>query len=303
MDIFVTGATGVLGRATLERLTARGHDVRGLARSDANAEVISKLGAEPADADLFDVESLKAAAKGADAILHLATKIPPMRKARSRKSWRENDRIRTEGTANLVEAARAAGVARLVAESIAFVYPDRGSEWIDESVALDTQWQASTSDLEAAVSSFTASGGSGTALRFGFFFGPEAESSREQIGLARRGFAPMLGPRDAYMPAVHTDDAADAVVASLDAPAGAYNVAAEPVTRAEYAQAVFDALAIEKQPRFMPRGLTRLVAGRAAEPMSRSWRVSNAAFGEAASWRPPFDVAAGWADTVARIDA
>ena len=109
--VFVTGATGVLGRATIPQLLASGYTVRALSRGEANDAAIRALGAEPVRADLFDPDSLRAAVAGADAVLHLATRIPPSSDMRHRSAWVENDRIRAEGTKNLVDAAIEAGAA------------------------------------------------------------------------------------------------------------------------------------------------------------------------------------------------
>src|SRR5215216_7049125 len=114
--VFVTGATGVLGHATVPQLLASGYTVRALSRGEASDAAIRALGAEPARADLFDPNSLSRAVAGADAVLHLATRIPPSSDMRRRSEWAENDRIRGEGTRNLVDAALAAG-------GRVFVYP------------------------------------------------------------------------------------------------------------------------------------------------------------------------------------
>src|SRR5215216_5587988 len=105
--VFVTGATGVLGRATIPQLLASGYTIRALSRGEANDVAISALGAEPVRADLFDPKSLSRALAGADAVFHLATRIPPNSDMRRRSAWAENDRIRAEGTKNLVDAALA----------------------------------------------------------------------------------------------------------------------------------------------------------------------------------------------------
>src|SRR6266481_4099097 len=117
MKIFVTGATRVLGNAVIPMLIARGHYVHALSRSQDNVTVLNRLGAEPVSADLFNVESLKQALVGCDAILHLSTRIPPTMQIGKLASWHENDRIRREGTHNLVEAALAEGGVHV------FIYP------------------------------------------------------------------------------------------------------------------------------------------------------------------------------------
>ena len=74
---------------------------------------------------------------GHDAVINLATAIPPMSRFMPRRAWRDNDRIRIDGSAAVVAAARAADVGRVVQESVSVLYPDRGSEWIDEDVPTD----------------------------------------------------------------------------------------------------------------------------------------------------------------------
>jgi HD-GYP domain-containing protein (c-di-GMP phosphodiesterase class II) len=105
MVVFITGATGALGQPVLQLLVKAGHQVRALSRSPANDAVIKHLDGEPVRANLFDDESLREGIAGADAVLHLATKIPTTQKIGWRRAWRENDAIRREGTRNLVDVA------------------------------------------------------------------------------------------------------------------------------------------------------------------------------------------------------
>ncbi|MCZ7535444.1 MAG: NAD(P)H-binding protein [Acidimicrobiia bacterium] len=218
-NVFVAGATGVLGRRVVSLLVAAGHDVRGVARSPAKAALLRSLGAEPVEVDLFDAAAVGAAVEGSDVIVHLATSIPPLSKMRSRRAWRDNDRLRTETTRHLVDAALAHGIDRVVTESITFHYVDRGSDWIDEGASTDTAGALdSVGDLEREVARLTASGGTGVVLRFGLFYGPDARSTGEYLGLARRGLAVTVGSPNGYISSIHTDDAAAAVVAAIDAP-------------------------------------------------------------------------------------
>ena len=101
MKVFIAGATGVLGRAAVKALVAAGHDVRGTARGEEKAALLRAVGAEPVAVDLYDAEAVKSAVAGSEAVVHLATKIPPLTKVRSRKAWAENDRLRTEAAHNL----------------------------------------------------------------------------------------------------------------------------------------------------------------------------------------------------------
>src|SRR5205085_991372 len=218
MEIFVTGATRVLGRPVVQVLVEAGHRVRGLSRSEENAAELRKLGADPVPASLFEVESLKPALSGSDAILHLATRIPPTMKMSRLSAWQENDRIRREGTRNLVEAALAVGgVQAFIYPSFAFVYPDSGDRWIDaESTPVQPAATLdSTLDAEAAVSSFAGNGRRGISLRLGAFYGPESPTTWEFLSYARRGIGAFPGSRDAYLPQIWVQDAAIAIVTAV----------------------------------------------------------------------------------------
>jgi len=290
MEVFVTGATGVIGRATLPLLLAAGHRVRGLARSAPNDALLRQLGAEPAAVDLADAAGLRAALVGCDAALHLATKIPPSRAARKGASWRENDRLRREGTNALVDAALAAGVRTLLYPSVTLLYPDSGERWLiaGESATAPTPNLLSTLVAEEAIARFTAAGGRGIVLRLGSLYGPTAASAREQLSLVRWDIAPLPGARGAYFSTLWVDDAARALVAALDrAPAGLYDVVDdEPLTRAALIAALSRAVGHHSAfalPAFVWRALA---GGSLAELLGRSQRVSNRAFKAATGWSP-----------------
>jgi nucleoside-diphosphate-sugar epimerase len=298
MDVFVTGATGVLGRPVVRLLVDQGHRVRALARSASNDQLLARLGAEPVRGDLFDAASVAAAVAGSDAVLHLATRIPPRGKAAGADAWAENNRIRTEGTRNLVDAALAAGASTVLYPGICFIYGDGGDGWIDaETAEVDAgPALASTLIAEDEVRRFALGGGRGIVLRMGYFYGPEAESSLDTLALARRGAAVLAGPGDAFYPSVWVEDAAAAVVAALrSAPAGIYDVVDdEPLPRRELARAVADAAG---RPFVLrpPMWLLKLVGGAQTEFMGRSQRVSNRRFKAATGWAPTIpDARDGW---------
>src|SRR5690242_16039846 len=97
MRVFVAGGTGTLGRPTIGLLRGAGHEVHALARNDERAARLRALGAEPVVADLFDARAMTEAVTGMDAILHLATRIPPLNQMRKLAAWRDNDRLRSQG--------------------------------------------------------------------------------------------------------------------------------------------------------------------------------------------------------------
>jgi 2-alkyl-3-oxoalkanoate reductase len=301
MKIFVTGATRVLGNAVIPMLIARGHHVSALSRSQDNMTVLNRLGAEPVSADLFNVESLKQALAGCDAILHLATRIPPTMQMGKLASWHENDRIRREGTNNLVEAALAVdNVQAFIYPSFAFVYPDSGDKWIDADMTpvQPTPTLRSTLDAEAAVARFAGENRRGISLRMGAFNSPESPTTQELISYARKGIAAFPGSSDAYLPQIWVQDAASAIIAALEqqVPSGVYDVVDdEPLPRGEVFAAMARAVGRKRLLR-IPAPLMRMMTGVVYDIMSRSLRISNRRFKEVADWRPEVSNARdGWA--------
>jgi nucleoside-diphosphate-sugar epimerase len=299
MKVFVAGATGVIGWRAVERLVAAGHEVTGVARSAEKAELLRGVGSTPVRLDLFDPAAVKEAVVGHDVVVNLTTHIPPLSRMAITRAWAENDRIRTEISRNLADAALAAGAGRYIQESIAFLYRDRGDEWIDEDTPIDSpDYAASVAVAESQGARFTEAGGVGVVLRFGQFYGHDAGHTVDMVRFARRRISPSLGPSDAYWPQIHLDDAGSAVVAALDAPAGTYNVIEdEPATRRESGAALAAALGV-KPPRHVPAAVSRFGGSKAAM-MGRSERVSNQRFKAATDWKPAYpSVREGWPQVV-----
>lgn len=297
MKVFLTGGTGAIGPATVKGLREKGHEVRGVARTDEKAAHLRALGADPVAVDLFDGDAVKAAADGCEAVMHLATNVPPLRRMSSKKGWATHNRLRTAACECLVDAALSTGARTFVKESVTFVYPDGGEAWIDETTPPDESiaMLLPTLEGERIVDRFTAAGGQGVVLRFGSFYGPTARGVDEARRLARWRMSMVGGKPDAYLTSVHTDDVAGAAVAALDAPAGIYNaVEDEPVTRRDYLDGFSAAFGVAKL-RPMPTWLIKLASGSAAAAVIRSWRVSNKKLRDATGWSPRYpSVREGW---------
>lgn len=291
MKVFLTGATGVLGRRVIPLLVDAGHEVVAVARTPDKAAAVLAAGGRPVAADLFDASSLADAVRGAapDAIVNLATHIPSMTRAARPGAWDENDRIRREASGHLVDAAIAARARVFVQESITFPYADGGDAWIDEEHPMDAgDILGSCLVAEANAHRFTAEAGQGArgiVLRFAMFYGPDAAHTEEMIKAVSLGLAPVIGPAAAYQSMVHLDDAAAAVVAALGAPAGVYNVVDDtPLTRAEAASA-FARGAGRRRARRAPAVALKAGGSRAAY-LGRSQRVSHAKLTDATGWQP-----------------
>ena len=287
MKVFVAGATGVLGRATVPRLVGAGHAVVAAARSPERAEQLRAQGAEALMVDLFDAPAVGGAVEGCEAVIHMATSIPPLSKGWRGSAWAANDRLRREGTRILADAAAGAGVRVLVKETVCFFYPDSGATWITEDVPVERQaFSAASLEAEDTTAAFTGDARRGVVLRFGLFYSADSRSTEENLQLARLRLGPMIGRADAYQSSIHVDDAATAVLAALEAPAGTYNVADEPITKAAWNSAFASAFGTHRL-RATPGWVLR-VGGRKLAVLGASRRVSSQRFRDATGWQPAF---------------
>jgi nucleoside-diphosphate-sugar epimerase len=297
MRVFVAGATGVLGTAAVQRLVSSGHRVTGIARSREKGRALADLGADPVEADLFDPAAMRRAIEGHDVVCNLATRIPIGAAMLRASAWRENDRIRTEGSATLAKAAADCGALRLIQEAIAFIYADGGPDWVTEHSPI-APGPATRSSLVASDNAmgFADQYRFAVVLRFGSFYGDDA-NTRELLERVRRGKPVLVGEPDAYLSPITVDDAAGAVVAALAAPSGIYNVAGEPVRRNAWARALGTAAGVDGSAKYVA-GLGRRLMGNRAETAARSLRISSDAFHTATGWRARTPIAEGFAPAV-----
>ncbi len=295
MKVFVAGATGAIGRPLIRQLVAAGHEVTGMTRREERAAELREAGAEAVVCDVFDAEALREAVVAArpEAMVHMLTALPE--RLGPRTDLRPTDRIRIEGTRNLIAAARAAGTRRIVAESVSFFYAPEGGWVKDEEAPLDLgalgkfgPAVAAVADLERQV--LGAEGLEGVVLRFGWFYGPDTYigpggSQAEEV---RKRRYPVVGEGDATFSFIHVDDAAAAVIAALDRGApGVYNVVDdEPAPMRERLPAYAEAMGA-KPPRRLPPWLVRLVVGKAmARSATETRGASNAKAKRELGWEP-----------------
>jgi nucleoside-diphosphate-sugar epimerase len=222
LKILVAGATGAIGRRLVPLLVHAGHSVSGTTRRPERAESILEMGAIPLVLDALDGESVREAvsADQPDVIIHQLTDL-------SAEDFQANSRLRIYGTRNLVDAAAAAGVETMIAQSIAWVYVPGDAPAVEED-PLDPSvppYQA-VAALETAVQAMPR----GVVLRYGALYGPGTWYAPNGA-IADRVRAGALAMTPAWTCFIHVDDAAAAAVAALDWAAGPVNIVDdEPAT-------------------------------------------------------------------------
>jgi nucleoside-diphosphate-sugar epimerase len=267
-----------------------------MTRRPERADQIRVSGAEAAVCDVFDQDELTAAVTAArpEVVVHELTALPAELDPRRKGIYEANNRIRREGTRNLVAAARAAGAGRFIAQSIAFMYAPGGGPVKSETDPIMTgiggdfgEGVEATLDLERQT--VGAEGMDGLVLRYAFFYGPGTSYAADgyQADQVRKRRFPIVGDGSGTFSFIHVDDAAAATAAACERGApGIYNVADdEPAALRDwlpvYAQAVG-----AKPPRRVPAWLARLVAGQAAGFAISMRGCSNARAKAELGWQP-----------------
>jgi len=209
-DIFLAGATGVIGRRLVPLLVRSGYSVTGTTRSPSKTEIIERLGGTPVVVNVLDDDAIEAAVVRARAriLIHQLTDLDTAPGTPEfDASLKRNARLRIEGTPRLMAAAARAGVTRAIAQSVAFIYaPAEGARKEDDPLD-ESSVRTGAAALEQSV--LNTPGIKGIVLRYGYFYGPDTwyESARTR-------------------PALHVDAAAHAALLAVTrGGAGIYNIA------------------------------------------------------------------------------
>jgi nucleoside-diphosphate-sugar epimerase len=301
MRIFLAGATGVVGKHLVQQLREAGHVVVGTTRSREKAEHLKAQGVQPEILDALDRQATVNAVTRArpDAIVHQLTAIPAnMNLRRFDREFALTNRLRTEGTDNLLAAARAAGVRRIVAQSFAgWTYERAGGSVKSEDDPLDPDPPLAfrrTLDairyLEAALQA--AEGIEAIALRYGWFYGPGTSLGRGAalLDAIQRRQMPIVGRGAGIWSFTHIADAAAATVAALQrGTPGIYNVADdEPAPVCEWLPFLASAIGA-RPPRRVPSWLGRILIGHHGVVLMNETRgCLNAKAKAALGWRPRY---------------
>lgn len=298
MRIFVAGAGGAIGSQLLPRLVAAGHEVIGMTRSESKRAAIAEHGATPVVADALDSEQVTSAVAEVqpDAIVHELTALEGLDLRHFERSFELTNRLRTEGTDNLLAAAKRAAVRRFIAQSYAsWPYARTGGPVKTEQDPLDPSPPRemrpaldAIRHLEAAV--VGADWTEGIVLRYGAFYGPGTSMSPggEHFEMVRKRQFPLVGDSAGVWSFVNVADAADATVAAVTRGApGIYNVVDdEPATVAQWLPALAQGLGARK-PWHVPLFVGRLLGGEVAVVMMTQIRgASNAKAKRELNWQP-----------------
>jgi nucleoside-diphosphate-sugar epimerase len=219
MRVFISGATGVLGRRVVRLLVGSGHQVVGLSRSQKGADWLNQQGAVARTGDLFNQEQICELSSDCNAILHLATAIPT-RPRTTLDDWKTNDHIRRAGTQITLEAALRNRCELYLTHSVLLAYGDRNGEWVDENTPLSTQQASilqSAADLEHIVrKAINERDLPAIILRYGSFYCYDSAQTQAMFEMTRQGIYSMIGDGSMYWNNIHVDDGANAVLKAVE---------------------------------------------------------------------------------------
>jgi nucleoside-diphosphate-sugar epimerase len=293
--VFVAGGTGVVGRRLVPQLVTRGHQVTATTTSAEKLNLLRQLGAEGVVMDGLDAASVREAVASAqpDTVVHLMTAIGPRHAGKPDMKHMDRwfgptNRLRTEGTDNLLAAAEATGVSHVVAQSYASWNGLRQGGWVKtEEDPLDPLADTAAASLAQAIrhleEAVLAVGGA--VLRYGGLYGPGATD--DQVELVRKRQFPLVGNGAGYCSWIHVDDAASATLLAIDQKAtGVFDIVDdEPAPSSLWLPYLAEA-AGAKRPMRVPAWLARLVAGNVAVTMMTEGRgFSNAKAKRELGWQ------------------
>ena len=296
MRVFVTGATGALGRHLVPGLVAAGHEVTATTRTPGKVAQLREAGATPVVVDGLDREAVIAAVLAAapEVIMHQMTALADMRSFRNPdKLFSTTNELRTRGTDNLLAAAERAGTRRVIAQSYAGAGPDRRSgplkteedppDW--RPIRSAVQGPAAIRHVEETV---PAEAPEGIVLRYGTFYGPGA--SDVLLEAVRKRQVPVIGGGTGVWSFIEITDAAAATVAAVGRGApGVYNVVdSDPAPVAQWLPDLAS-VAGAKSPLRVPAWLGRLLAGEfVVAQMTSSRGFSNEKARKELDWEPRY---------------
>jgi nucleoside-diphosphate-sugar epimerase len=286
MNIFVAGGSGTIGVPLVRALLAAGHQVTALTRSSSKQAQLRALGSTPAVADALDREALIRTVQAVRPthVIHQLTALPKEGPRRP-KDLDATNRLRIEGTRNLLEAAVQAGARRFIVGSFALLSARSAGAASEDDAA------AAVRSMESQVMEASTCGSiEGVILRYGMFYGLETPSTVTMIEMIRKRRLPMIRGDVGQLPWIHVDDAVSATLAALDrAPAGsAYDIVDDrAVSMSEIVKALAE-YSGAPAPLKVPAWLPRLIAPYMTRLMTAQMPLSNAKAKAELGWAPKY---------------
>ena len=288
MKVFVAGASGTIGIPLVKALVAAGHQVTALTRSPHKQDELRRLGATPAIADALDPEALRSVvlAAGPTHVIHQLTALPKEGPSRTSDLIATN-RLRVDGTRNLLEASIRAGARRFIGGSFALL-PGADARPAPQGIneAADATRSMEAQILEASRSHTI----EGIVLRYGLFYGPTNPSTTKMIEMVRKHRFPTIRGDQGQLPFIHLDDAVSATVAALDCgtPGSIYDIVDDRAISISDAVRLIAEHVGAPAPRSIPAWLLRLFMPYRARMLTTRLPLSNAKARSELRWRPTY---------------
>jgi nucleoside-diphosphate-sugar epimerase len=297
MKVFVAGGSGTIGIPLVQALVSAGHQVTALTHSLEKQPLLRGLGATPAVADALDAAALKIAVAAARpaVVIHELTALPKGGARRARDLAATN-RLRIDGTRNLLDAAISAGARRLIGGSFALIAEPRPDLPRSARAGADALAAMETQILEAN----DAGRIEGVVLRYGLFYGPHNPATEQMIGLVRRRMLPVVRGDRGLLPCIHVDDAVSATVAALDRgiPGHVYDIVDDrPVSMTDIVKTIAEYTG-SPAPLAVPAWVLRVLSPYLAGIIALRAPLSNAIARAELGWQPRFST---WRDGLSEM--
>lgn len=289
MRIFVAGGSGTIGVPLVRSLVHAGHQVTATTRSPEKQDMLRALGATAVVVDALDADALTHAVRSASPthVIHQLTALPKAGPRRA-SELEPTNRLRDEGTRNLMRAAIAARATRFIGGSFALIGAAPSSVVVDSRIepAVDA-----VRSMESQITNAARAGSiEGIVLRYGMFYGAGSPSTEELVELVRRRRLPAIRHDRGQLPYIHLDDAVSATVAALDRGRSgeSYDIVDDrAMSFSDMVRAL--AAAVGAPPPFtVPAWLPRLVMPYMARLIAIRLPLSNAKAAAELGWRPRY---------------
>jgi len=301
MNIFISGATGVLGRRVVNQLASKNHRVVAFVRPTSITEQNQARNVKIIKGNLFNLNEVIKASKGCDIMLHLATHIPSKKIPKRPEDWLMNDMIRTDGTRNLIIAALDNDIEYFIQSGVALLYGQQGHGFVNSAneIAGDQPFMLKSAVLMEEMVNAVKSINS-VIIRFSRIYSSDSVSTQQMIAGVKQRKMPIIEDGNYYWNNIHADDAAGAILYVIEHIKRLQNYTLnfsdfKPLTFASMVESVMVKTGAKK-PLKMPKVVAKLILG---EDLYRvftdSYKIEKKSVIQ--GWNPGFESFAHWLKT------